>query len=71
MNNAIRNINKYLKPTPLTYNKRLSDTYGCNVYLKREDLQEVRSFKIRGALNKILYETNKKKLQKYSLCKCG
>lgn len=60
MNNAIRNINKYLKPTPLTYNKRLSDTYGCNVYLKREDLQEVRSFKIRGALNKILYETYKK-----------
>lgn len=60
MNIAIRNINKYLKPTPLTYNKRLSNTYGCNVYLKREDLQEVRSFKIRGALNKILYETDRK-----------
>jgi len=60
MNNAIRNIYKYLKPTPLTYNKRLSDNYTCNVYLKREDLQEVRSFKIRGALNKILYETNKR-----------
>lgn len=39
--------------TPLQYNKRLSLRYGANIYLKREDLQEVRSFKIRGAYNKI------------------
>jgi threonine dehydratase len=35
--------------TPLQKNERLSEKYGCNVYLKREDLQHVRSFKLRGA----------------------
>lgn len=39
--------------TPLQYNLQLSEEYGCNVYLKREDLQAVRSYKIRGAYNKI------------------
>ncbi|MDF2660061.1 MAG: threonine dehydratase, partial [Paenibacillus sp.] len=37
--------------TPLQKNYILSERYGCNVYLKREDLQVVRSFKIRGAYN--------------------
>jgi len=37
--------------TPLQRNAVLSQRYGCNVYLKREDLQIVRSFKIRGAYN--------------------
>jgi threonine dehydratase len=37
--------------TPLQYNKQLSDKYNCNIYLKREDLQSVRSYKIRGAYN--------------------
>ncbi|RXI97840.1 threonine dehydratase [Anaerobacillus alkaliphilus] len=35
--------------TPLQYNDVLSERYNCTVYLKREDLQVVRSFKIRGA----------------------
>lgn len=35
--------------TPLQKNERLSEKYNCNVYLKREDLQHVRSFKLRGA----------------------
>lgn len=35
--------------TPLQYNQILSERYQCNVFLKREDLQIVRSFKIRGA----------------------
>lgn len=39
--------------TPLQRNDILSDKYNCNVYLKREDLQVVRSFKIRGAYNLI------------------
>lgn len=39
--------------TPLQKNEQLSEKYQCNVYLKREDLQVVRSFKIRGAFNKI------------------
>lgn len=39
--------------TPLTFNKHLSEMYDCNIYLKREDLQVVRSYKNRGAYNKI------------------
>ena len=39
--------------TPLQTLKRLSETFGANILVKREDLQEVRSFKIRGAYNKI------------------
>lgn len=39
--------------TPLQRNDILSERYDCNVYLKREDLQNVRSFKIRGAYNHI------------------
>ena len=39
--------------TPLQKNEQLSEKYECNVYLKREDQQVVRSFKIRGAFNKI------------------
>ncbi|WP_054859421.1 threonine ammonia-lyase IlvA [Gracilibacillus sp. JCM 18860] len=37
--------------TPLQLDSILSEKYQCNVYLKREDLQVVRSFKIRGAYN--------------------
>lgn len=44
-------------PTPLTPNINLSDEFQANVYLKREDLQMVRSYKIRGAYNKISFLT--------------
>jgi threonine dehydratase len=37
--------------TPLQHNERLSQRYGATVYVKREDLQVVRSYKIRGAYN--------------------
>ncbi len=37
--------------TPLQLNQNLSRKYQCNVYLKREDLQIVRSYKLRGAYN--------------------
>jgi len=37
--------------TPLSRNRNLSDKYECNVFLKREDLQVVRSYKLRGAYN--------------------
>jgi threonine dehydratase len=39
--------------TPLVKNLNLSELYNCNIYLKREDLQVVRSYKIRGAFNKM------------------
>ncbi|HEV7783308.1 MAG TPA: threonine ammonia-lyase [Chitinophagaceae bacterium] len=37
--------------TPLTFNHGLSAKYQCSVFLKREDLQVVRSYKLRGAYN--------------------
>jgi threonine dehydratase len=37
--------------TPLVLNQNLSRRYQCSIYLKREDLQVVRSYKIRGAYN--------------------
>lgn len=39
--------------TPLQYHVALSEKYDCEVYLKREDLQVIRSYKIRGAYNLI------------------
>ncbi len=42
-----------LNPTPLMLNRNLSEEYDATVMLKREDLQMVRSYKIRGAYNKI------------------
>ena len=39
--------------TPLQHNQRLSEKYDASIYLKREDLQVVRSYKLRGAFHKI------------------
>ena len=39
--------------SPLAKNMRYSNHYGCNIMFKREDLQQVRSYKIRGAYNKM------------------
>jgi threonine dehydratase len=63
--NACKNIAKYkniVKKTPLEFNQRLSEKYNNNIFFKREDLQNTRSFKIRGALNKILNNENSTKL---------
>ena len=46
-------LEEILEPTPLQKNPNLSDLYDAQVFLKREDLQMVRSYKIRGAYNKI------------------
>lgn len=48
---ATLRLKKIVTRTPLTYNHNLSRRYDCNVYLKREDLQVVRSYKLRGAYN--------------------
>ncbi|MAW16304.1 MAG: threonine ammonia-lyase IlvA [Flavobacteriaceae bacterium] len=50
---AAKRIGQAAIPTPLEHNKRLSKLYDANILMKREDLQPVRSFKIRGAYNKI------------------
>ena len=46
-------LSEILEPTPFQKNANLSATYKADVFLKREDLQMVRSYKIRGAYNKI------------------
>lgn len=50
---AKQRISSVVTNTPLMLNIQLSERYGANVWLKREDLQIVRSYKIRGAYNKI------------------
>ncbi|NQY29538.1 MAG: threonine ammonia-lyase IlvA [Flavobacteriaceae bacterium] len=50
---AAKTISNVVTETPLQHNINASNTYNSNVYLKREDLQLVRSYKIRGAYNKI------------------
>ena len=46
-----RKTRNVVKNTPLMKSDFLSTKYSANIYLKREDLQAVRSFKIRGAAN--------------------
>ncbi len=53
INRAKLMINEVLSGTPLAHNLNLSEKFGAKVMLKREDLQLVRSYKIRGAYNKI------------------
>ena len=50
---AAERISKVVVKTPLGESFTYSKKYAANVFLKREDLQQVRSYKIRGAYNKI------------------
>jgi len=56
-----------IEHTPLMRNFNLSENYGCNIFLKREDLQVVRSYKIRGAYNK-MSSLSKEDLEKGIVC---
>ena len=60
---AQKNISGVAVHTPLMKNVNWSDEFAASIWLKREDLQPVRSYKIRGAYNKIisLSETDKSK----------
>jgi len=50
---AERRLHGVIARTPLEASARLSEIYEANILIKREDMQGVRSFKIRGAYNKI------------------
>lgn len=50
---AKQNLKGIAENTPFMRNYNLSKKYECNIMLKREDMQVVRSFKIRGAYNKM------------------
>jgi threonine dehydratase len=51
---AAERLRAVVNQTPLQLNTSLSRKYQCNVYLKREDLQVVRSYKLRGAYNMMI-----------------
>ncbi|RWQ71110.1 threonine ammonia-lyase IlvA [Bacillus cereus] len=53
--------------TPLHRDEFLSNFYNCNIYLKREDLQVTRSFKIRGAYN-LIKNLSTKQLKNGIIC---
>ena len=50
---AALRLREVVAPTPVERSARLSDRVGGEVLLKREDLQVVRSYKVRGAYNLI------------------
>lgn len=58
---AHHSLKEVVVHTPLQYNDVLSERYECNVYVKREDLQVVRSFKLRGAYYLIQSLTNEER----------
>jgi threonine dehydratase len=64
---AAHNLKDVVVNTPLEYSERLSEKYGANIYLKREDLQRCRSFKVRGAYNRI-FSLTKEEQQKGIVC---
>lgn len=64
---AALNLKKVVTRTPLQLNQNLSRKYQCNVYLKREDLQVVRSYKLRGAYN-MMSSLSAEQLQKGVVC---
>ena len=64
---AAERLKDVVTKTPLQYNNNLSKKYKCNLYLKREDLQVVRSYKIRGAYN-LMKSLPEEQLQKGVVC---
>jgi threonine dehydratase len=66
-NKAVERIKPVVTKTPLVFSHSLSRKYHCNVYLKREDLQVVRSYKLRGAYN-MMSSLPKEQLEKGVVC---
>jgi threonine dehydratase len=62
--NRLKNI---IKHTPLIFNPDLSEKYQAEIYLKREDLQVIRSYKLRGAYN-MISQLSKEDLSKGVVC---
>jgi len=64
---AAKRLKNVVYRTPLMLNHNLSKKYKANIYLKREDLQVVRSYKIRGAFN-MMSSLPQEQLQKGVVC---
>ena len=64
---AAKRLSKVVYRTPLAFNQALSRKYNCRIFLKREDLQVVRSYKLRGAYN-MMVSLPAEQLQKGVVC---
>ncbi|MBX9853252.1 MAG: threonine ammonia-lyase IlvA [Cytophagaceae bacterium] len=64
---ASEGLKGIVKHTPLDRNIDLSEQYGCSLYLKREDLQVVRSYKLRGAYN-LISAASREELKRGVVC---
>ncbi len=64
---AVERLKNVVNRTPLQLNVNLSKKYQCNLYLKREDLQVVRSYKLRGAYN-MMSSLSPEQLQRGVVC---
>lgn len=64
---AAQRLKGVVSKTPLQLSSHLSKIYGANIYLKREDLQTVRSYKLRGAYN-MMKSLTKDQLKKGLVC---
>lgn len=64
---AAERLKNIVNRTPLQFNQNLSAKYKCNIFLKREDLQVVRSYKLRGAYN-MMSSLPEEQLQRGVVC---
>ena len=64
---AALRLKEIVNRTPLQFNHNLSRKYKCHVFLKREDLQVVRSYKLRGAYN-MMSSLPEEQLQRGVVC---
>lgn len=68
---AAERISKVVVNTPLADSFTYSAKYDARILFKREDLQQVRSYKIRGAYNKISSLPQEQLKKRCDLCQCG
>ena len=64
-------VYEIVKETPLVYCPNLSTRLGNKIWLKREDLQEVFSFKIRGAYNFMASLSDEERWKGVVTCSAG
>ncbi len=68
---AQKNIKDLVRHTPLIKMQLFSERYQSDIFFKREDLQRVRSYKIRGAFNKIKSLVDAEKIESVVCASAG
>ena len=67
INAAAEVLKSVVLKTPLQFHRKLSEKFSAEIYLKREDLQVVRSYKLRGAYN-LIYSLNEEQCNRGVVC---